>query len=42
MVGEVMRIPVFINLAVVRPKVVCAHAQVVLNVPIDELGTLCT
>ena len=37
-----MRRPVFINLAVDRPSVGCAHAQTDLGVPIDELSTLCT
>ena len=37
-----MRRPVFINLAVDRSSVACAHAQTDLGVPIDELCTLCT
>ena len=37
-----MRRPVFINLAVDRFSVGCADAQTDLDVPIDELCTLCT
>ena len=37
-----MKGPVFINLAVDRSSVGCAHAQTDLDVPIDELCTLCT
>ena len=37
-----MRMPVFINLVVDRPSAGCAHAQIDLGVPIDELSTLCT
>ena len=36
-----MRRPVFINLAVDRPSVGCAHAQTDLGVPIDKLSTFC-
>ena len=37
-----MRRPVFINLAVDQPSAACARAQTDLDVPIDELCTLCT
>ena len=37
-----MKRPVFINLAVDRSNADCAHAQIDLGVPIDELCTLCT
>ena len=37
-----MRRPVFINLAVDRLSAGCAHAQIDLSVPIDDLSTLCT
>ena len=37
-----MRRPVFINLAIDRSSAGCAHAQTNLDVPIDELCTLCT
>ena len=37
-----MRRPVFINFAVDRFSAGCTHAQTDLDVPIDELCTLCT
>ena len=37
-----MKGPVFINLTVDQSNAGCAHAETDLDVPIDELCTLCT